>query len=201
MRHSNRRTAPGVRNGQVQKKNRWTKTPNYMTTAMPSLVVDRRRPGVGYRHVVRIPDVWKFIDLVPEWEQLRIGLDAIVLDAGGQDCMGWHRTGVVAICAWDDEIEWSECRDDFYREHATIFDKLAIPVEEKDYGLRSVHFTEESARAFLLIHVLVHELGHHHDRMTTKRRRCCGRGESYAESYARQHEDEIIAAYQKAFRF
>src|SRR4051812_42395792 len=45
------------------------------------------------------------------------------------------------------------------------------------------------------------ELGHHHDRMTTWTKRQCGRGESFAESFAREHEDEIIARYQKAFRY
>jgi hypothetical protein len=201
MRHSNRRTAPGVRNGRVQKKNRWEKTPNYMTSAMPSLVVDRRRPGIGYRHVVRIPDVWRFVELIPDWDKLRIGLDAIVLDSGGDGRMGWCGQGVVAVCAWEEDLEWTECRDEFFEAHAAIFEKLAIPVEVTESGGRVLRFTEESARAFLLIHVLVHELGHHHDRMTTKTKRWCGRGESFAESFAREHEDEIIARYQKAFTY
>ena len=37
--------------------------------------------------------------------------------------------------------------------------------------------------------------------MTTKTKRWCGRGESFAESFAREHEDEIIARYDWQQRF
>jgi hypothetical protein len=62
-----------------------------------------------------------------------------------------------------------------------------------------VRFTESTAKAFLLIHVLVHELGHHHDQMTTQKRRQASRGEAFAEAYAREHEDRIISLYCRHF--
>jgi hypothetical protein len=201
MKHLNRRTAPKVRDGQVQRKNRWARTPDYMTTAMPSLVIDRRRPDAGYRHVVRPMEVRWFVELLPHWSELRVGLNAIVLDGGKQDCMGWHRPGVVGICAWENEIEWYECKKEFHREHAEVFEKLAIPVDIDWDGKTVVRFTEDSAKAFLLIHVLVHELGHHHNRITTKSKRETCRGEGYAEAFARRYEDEIIAIYQREFGY
>lgn len=61
-------------------------------------------------------------------------------------------------------------------------------------------FSESTAMAFLLVHVLVHELGHHHDRMTSPRHKDCTRGERYAEEYARRYEDRIWPAYCRVFR-
>ncbi len=51
----------------------------------------------------------------------------------------------------------------------------------------------------MLVHILVHVLGHHHDRMTTRSRKSTARGESFAERYAREHEDEILTRYRDAF--
>jgi len=48
--------------------------------------------------------------------------------------------------------------------------------------------------------VLVHELGHHHDRMTSPRRRDATRGERYAEEYARRYEQTIWSKYCRVFK-
>lgn len=199
MKRLPRKTAPRVRNGRAQRKNRCARTPNYFGSAMPSLVIDRRRAGRGYRHIVRKDDVRRFLDLLPDRDEIRCGLNAVVLDGGGWNRLGWHRTGVIAICAWVSEIEWEDCDLGFFQEHSAIFEKLAIPVEETWNGQIIVRFTAETARAFLLTHVLVHELGHHHDRMTTRSRRNASRGEGYAEAYARRNEDVVIRRYRKEF--
>jgi hypothetical protein len=137
--------------------------------------------------------------LLPEWETISAGLNAIVLDSGRETYLGWHRPGVVAICAWETELEWDDCCPEFYREHKAVFAKLEIPVEQADDGAINVRFTYETAKAFLLVHVLVHEFGHHRDRMTTRSRRDAARGEPYAEAYARRHEDEIIRRFRAEF--
>lgn len=199
MVHLTRRTAPRVRDGEVQRKNRSARTPNYYVDPMPSIVIDRRNPGRGCRHVVIKDDVRRFVKLLPDWDELQIGLNAIVLDHGHQPCLGWHVPGVVALCAWDKPLDWEECYPHFFDEHHEIFDKLGIPVERGEKI--AVRFTPAAARAFALIHVLVHELGHHHDRMTTRSRRQVARGEPYAEAYARRHEDEILARYRREFDF
>jgi hypothetical protein len=51
-------------------------------------------------------------------------------------------------------------------------------------GHVELRFTEGQARAYQLLHILPHELGHHHDRITTRSRRRSARGEPYAEAYA-----------------
>jgi hypothetical protein len=163
---------------------------------MSSLVIDRQRPGENFRHLVFQDDLRRFIALLPNWKELRQGLDAIVLDRGGS-CMGWHRPGVVAICAWERSIVWEDTALSFLEEHREVFDKLGVPYRVEDRV--TVEFTETTARAFQLIHVLVHELGHHHDRMTTRSRKSPARGEPYAEAYARQWEDEILKRYCREF--
>jgi hypothetical protein len=198
MFRANRRSAMKVRDGIVQRKNRWARTPHYLRDELPALVIDRRRPGRGYHHVASQRDVRRFLEILPEWSLLREGLNAIVLDSGYRDGMGWHRPGVVAICAWDADYVWSDCLPAFYAEHAEILEKLGIPVFRDEERIE-VQFTEDTARAFLLVHVLVHELGHHHDRITTRSKRDASRGEGDAERYARRHEDEIIAKCRRLF--
>jgi hypothetical protein len=192
-----RRSATKVRNGRTQRKNRSSCTPNYLTHEMPSLVIDRKNPMPGYRYLATKDDIRRFIALLPNWEELSEGLDAIVLDHGSEDRMGWHRPGVVAVCAWDRAIELEGCSLSFISEHHEILEKLGVPFR---WGHNAtIAFTEATARAFSLIHVLVHELGHHHDRMTTRSRKQACRGEPYAEAYARCHEDEILTRYQSIF--
>src|SRR5262249_14630411 len=62
-------------------------------------------------------------------------------------------------------------------------------------------FNPATVQAFLLIHVLVHELGHHDDCMTSPQQRSTTRGESYAEEYALRHESAIWSRYCRVFRF
>ena len=45
MRSSQRKTTPKVRDGKVQRKNRWALTPNYENTPQDRPVFDRRRAG------------------------------------------------------------------------------------------------------------------------------------------------------------
>jgi hypothetical protein len=198
MYRASRRTAMKVKQGRVQRKNRTALSPHLFQASPTGLLVERRRSGDGYRHVVRRSDVRRFVELLPRWTELSQGLSTIVLDRGGQSCLGWYDRGVVAICAWEKEIVWDDCCPSFFRQHRQVFDKLSVPYEIADDAIH-VHFTTTTARAFLLVHVLVHELGHHYDRMTTRTQRWCGRGEAYAEAYARQFEDVILARYRDEF--
>src|SRR5262245_5964892 len=126
-----RRSAPKVRDGKVQRKNRWQETPNCYNTEQPEPVIDRQRPGWGYRHLVRKGDLRRFIRLIPHWTELSIGLNVVVL-AGGNDCnMGWHRPGLVALCAWERSIILAETDQDFYRDHREILEKLGVPCVER----------------------------------------------------------------------
>ena len=51
----------------------------------------------------------------------------------------------------------------------------------------------------IFVSILVHELGHHHDRMTTRSQRESCRGEAYAENYACQFQSAIVERYRREF--
>ena len=193
----NRKSAPGVIGGRVQKKNNPEWTANYYTTAPPSLVIDRQRPGQGYRHVLMQRDVEKFIRLLPDWADLSRGLHAIVLAPGEYSIGGWHTPGVVGVCAWEADL-WVDYAVGHYEDHKAIFKKLGVTHHEITNGVMC-EFTEDQARAYQLLHILLHEMGHHHDRMTTKSKVRAARGEPFAESYALAYEARIWEQYQEAF--
>ena len=69
----------------------------------------RERPGKTGRHVLRADEVRRFCELLPEWEQLRVGLDAVVLGAASGHIDGWYDDGMIVLAAWEREepFEWS----------------------------------------------------------------------------------------------
>jgi hypothetical protein len=54
-----------------------------------------------------------------------------------------------------------------------------------------MRFDRVSAAAYQLLHVLLHELGHHVDAMTRPRLGRCVRGESFAEQWAQRTADQM----------
>jgi len=198
MARLNRKSAPKVKGGRVQKKNNWelSRDDYYeFTQALP--VIDRKRPGSGYRHLLRKGNVVEFIALLPQWDELAEGLDAIVLAPGEDGLYGWHEQGVVHICAWPADL-WERLDDAFFEPHRDLLDRLGVPYVRRQPETLC-KWTDDTARAFQLLHVLLHELGHHHDRITTATRRGPGRGEPYAERYARDHGDLIWDRYIDVF--
>ena len=121
-----RKTAPKVRNGRVLKKNNWDLAPdNYYRLEQPEPLIDRRRPGDGYRHLLTCADVREFISLLPEWDGLAVGLRAIVLAPGRYDAFGWHVPGVVAVCAWDRDL-WTSHAPSFVEANGPVLERLGI---------------------------------------------------------------------------
>lgn len=193
-----RKTAPKVKDGIVQHKNNWDKTPNIFNSEFQNPVFDKERPGPGYKHLIKKKELYEFIDMIPDWRELSFGLNAVLLASGDERLLGWYGSGVVAICAWERHIPWDECTEGFYKEHSDILNKIGVPCE-KQGKYWALDFTEKTAKAFQLIHVFIHELGHHHDRMTTRYKKRSGRGEPYADNYAKNHEDEILEKYRDKY--
>lgn len=197
MRGHNRKTTPKVKDGRVQKKNNWAETPSYWNTPQSVPVLDRERPGKGFRHLVRKDDLVGFISILPDWEELARGLDAVLLCEGGGSADGWYDRGIVAICAWEREL-WREIDRAWYLAHRELLERLNVPCVG-DGEWVECRYTEASARAYQLLHVFLHELGHHHDRMTTKSQAESARGEGYAEQYAFRYERVIWDRYMEVF--
>jgi hypothetical protein len=197
MKRWQRVTAPRVIDGQVLRKNNTRRSPSAFSRRERP-VIERRKPGVGYRHVLRQAEVATFLELLPDWEELSEGLNAVVLAGGDFGCDGWYKPGVVALCAWERGL-WRVISASWYSEHADIFEQIGVPCEELDDGRYLCRWTEPTIRAYLLLHVLTHELGHHHDRMTTRSKADCCRGEDYAEEYARRYQALIWDRYLQEF--
>jgi len=166
------------------KKNNWSPDRgDYFACPQSEIRLDRKRPGRGYRHVVTVRQLREFVELLPAWDEAAIGLDAIVLDRGRSDAMGWYSAGVIGLCAWPAHSGlWHEVDEEWLENNDRVLSALGVEVDEQD-GRSGLLWTEPQARAFILLDVLPHELGHHHDLMTTRSQRV-GRGESFAEQYA-----------------
>jgi hypothetical protein len=194
-----RRTAMKVQFGRVQKKNNWKlDRGDYYALKQDEIRIDRRAPGRGHRHLITIAQLRTFLSFLPDWEEAAIGLDAIVLDRGHAVRMGICRPGVVEICAWNQQLWWHDLDPWFEAEHAHILDLLEVERVKRGYRVEA-RWTANQARAFQLLHILPHELGHHHDRMTNRSQLRLPRGEPYAEHYANVALEQIWPAYGRHF--
>jgi hypothetical protein len=191
-----RRTTPRVVHGKVRRKNRDDRGRNYSNTRQ--VAVRRERPEAGYRHVLTPGDITVFINLLPQWDELAIGLDTILLARGSWYCDGWHVPGTVAVCAWEAGLVRT-MSPEYHEDHSDIFRRLHVPCRRLDDVGYVAEFSEWGVRSFQLLHILLHELGHHHDRMTSPSRKRATRGERYAEAYARTHEQVVWSHYLRTF--
>jgi hypothetical protein len=142
--------------------------------------------------------VRRFLSLLPDWPVLSVGLNTILLGPGSEERDGFHRPGLVAICAKPRNLCQSVDNVEYIDAHRDIFARLKVPIEATSQGYH-LRFTESSLRAYQLLHILLHELGQHHDRMTTRSKRRASRGEGFAERYARSYADVIWLRYFAAF--
>jgi hypothetical protein len=157
----------------------------------------RSGPPKGYRHLLKRRDLERFVELVPNWDELAEGLYWVLLSRD-TECQGWHTRGVVAVCAWPESLWFEDMSKRWYCEHADVLERLGVAVWKVGYRWVA-EWTEDQARAFQLLHVFLHELGHHHDRMTTWTERRAARGEPFAERFALELEEHIWDDYLRVF--
>lgn len=196
----NRKSAPGVRRGQVQRKNRSAHTPYFPEVPGQGPAIVRQRPGDGYRHLLRVADVQAFVELIPGWPELSRGLRAVLLTEGDPECFGWHTPGFVALCAWPRAL-WVGVNSSFYGVERPLLERLGVECVGDGDGGVECRFTEAQAKAWQLLSTLLHELGHHRDRMTTAPRLRTARGEPYAEGFARELAETMFERYVERFGY
>ncbi len=191
----NRRTAPKVREGRVQRQNR------HVPTVHLGYVLDREAPGHGRHHVVTKRDLQASIQIIPDWDLLSERLERIVLsklEAADGVYEFYHReeTGAIFLCSWGDDL-WVELDQQYFLDHRMILERLGVSY---DLGLETAtcRFTEAQARAFMLLHVFMHELGHHVDRRGQKHLGA-SRGEEYAERFANSRFESLYPDFVRVF--
>lgn len=159
--------------------------------------IHRQDPTAGHRHILTKSDVARFIRLIPDWDAASNGLRAIVLAGAREDCDGWYREGVLAICAWTSHMTW-DLDIPWYQAHRGLFDRLGADIDI-DRGEITCHWTESTVRAYLLLHVFLHELGHHVDRVASGAAGRFPGGEAWAERFAFEYESLVFERYVEEF--
>jgi hypothetical protein len=195
--YQRRKVAPKVRNGVVQKKL------HHRPTAALGFVVDRQSPAPGYRHVVTKRDIHDFTSIIPDWDRLREGLEGVCLTRGDSGADGRYlfhsaeRTGAIELPAWAGDL-WTVLGEEYFEEHWPVLERLGVAFEPADDGVEC-RFTLAQAKAFSLLHIFLHELGHHVDRMDSKQQTWSRRGEEFAERYAIDLMSRLWADYIRLF--
>lgn len=194
----NRKTTPKVSGGKPLKKNNHELTPNYWNTSQSEIQIDSLKPGKGYKHFLKKRDILRFIEIIPNWEKYSQGLDAIVLDNGEVDYDGvYYSSGVICISAWPKDLD-IEISKGYFEGHKQLFERLGIKsTKRKDFYF--CEFNADQIKAYQLLHILLHELGHHYDRIKTKSKHSSARGEGFAEDFAFENEDKMWNKYEELF--
>lgn len=197
-----RKVTPKVKDGTVQKKHR------HALTVHAGYTIVKHAAATGHRHIISQKDIRDFIDIIPEWDRLAQGLESIVLTAHGgvedEEHFGRYsvfqreKTGSIELPAWDGDL-WVAHTAAHFEAHRAILERIGVAHERVDEDSVECRYTEPQARAFLLLHVFMHELGHHVDRMTTKQRTSGKRGEEFAERYADGLLDRLWPRYVQVF--
>lgn len=190
MRPIVRKSAPGVRGGKIQKKNRTSLSPDIYVHDFESLVVQRVRPSKGCVHAVTPTDVRRFVALIPDWNEASQGLKAVVLTPGGDDCYGrYNNAGIIKLDAWPKSEEtYVPVRKEW------LIRAMGIEAEHHDLGW-FLRLSRDQIRCFLLLGTFLHELGHHLDRISTRSKADASNGEPYAIAYEMRRQRELWPAY------
>jgi hypothetical protein len=199
MRRQNyKKVTPKVVGGHVLRKNNHKLTPNFWNTVQKDVQIHVEKPGRGFKHFLIKRDVIKFISIIPEWDLFSRKLDAIVLSEGGGGADGYYNNdGVIEICAWEKQQDIL-LNSKYFIEHKELFERLKIKYEQRG-KLYFCEFSQDQIKAFQFLHILLHELGHHVDRIFTRSKNQASRGEDYAETFAFATEEEMFNAYQDLF--
>jgi len=191
-----RRTSTKVVDGTVCTKSRFERT----TVAGISII--KQPAGRGFTHVVSPAQLNKFIGIIPDWSSLSYRLQDILLVPGHLDYFGYHttyrrrNTAMIALHAWPKDL-WRPLPSGFFRYHRPIFDALGVVYQVRLHEV-DCQFTVPQARAFSLLHVFLHEIGHHQDWLRRRGQRLPGK-ETYADDFANSYLDLLLPRFKEIF--
>lgn len=153
--------------------------------------VRKEKPGRGFISLTIKRDMERFIELIPQWKELSLGLSQVVLSPGEKDVLGWRSPGIIGLNAWERELEWEDCTPDFYNMNKELFKSLEIPVL-RDGNAYVIKFTDLTARAFQLLHVFVVLLCQHRDAIGDKKT-------NHSKTYWKNRGKELFNRYIQVF--
>ena len=203
MRNVSRTTTPRVKNGKVQRKNRTQNTELAGLLDNSRFNVIRFKPDGPYFHPVRQPEVYRFVELIPDWTQISKGLSACVLNKDGDDVQQGASYERSYHAIWIDPFPkslstiWSHA---FFTAHKTFVERLGARVEFAESSSNiTIHWTESQARAWQLLHLFLYELKVHAEYITLAKNRRFEHSNSVAEAYAFQTAEIIWDPYESEF--
>jgi hypothetical protein len=151
------------------------------------------RPAKGYYHPVSITDVKRFIGIVPDWEEAAANVRAIVLTPGDAWVAGtYYDEGVIKLHAWPKLEEIIVGENDRW-----LVEQMGLEV--KSDPKTKIVLTPSQVRCYQLLGTLLHELGHHADRMGTRSKKMAANGEPFAIAYEHRRQRELWDAYVREF--
>lgn len=202
--YSHRQVTKKVVDGRVRPKNRRTHT--VLGATERRLHVARDPARTGFRHLLTVDDVWRFVGLLDDWPELSEGLSTIRL-AEGSYRFGYGGLREIAVHAFPKRmrmpVRWFDAHGKRLLEVLDVRTVRELssrpPTRERD-ALEEVYcFDENTARAWQLLDVFLHELGHHHDALSHSSG-FSERGERYALDWAEARARALWPRYQRAFR-
>ncbi len=191
-----RKTSTKVVGGRVTRKSRSD------LSEVNGYVVERVAAGRGFRHVVSPRQLESFIELIPGWREYSFRLERILLSRGYENAFGYHeffrreKVATIALCPWPKAL-WTPISLPFFYEHRRVIEALGVPY---DIGLRraTCRFTVAQAKAFSLLHVFLHEVGHHRDWLRRRGVKLRGK-EQIAEDFANRLFETMLPLYRDRF--
>jgi len=163
--------------------------------------VVRKPPGRQRYHPAGAEEIERFVGLIPSWEEISCDLDGVMLCAPWQeeypDTEGLYGEHAIILFSWPRQPE-ERFRHSFTRQLPEVAGRLSLRERRKDRDY-AVTWSPSQARAYVLLFVLLHEIGHHVDWLLCRRGRYARRGESFAEDWAADCRQRIWDCFLQAF--
>lgn len=191
-----RKTSTKVVGGRVDRKNRSD------LSEVNGYVIEKVAAGRGFKHVVSSGQLESFIELIPDWNEHSFRLERILLSRGYINKFGYYeffrreKIATIALCPWPKDL-WRPISLSFFDEHRHVIDALGVPHETRGHRV-TCRFSVAQARAFSLLHVFLHEVGHHRDWLRRRGVRLRGR-EAIAEDFANRLFETMLPLYKARF--
>jgi hypothetical protein len=194
-----RKTTPKVKDGRVQRKNRTDESEYLALVDGRQFTVIKHRARAGYCHVLQLPEVYRFVELIPDWPTISKGLSALALDGYGSDEQTDtnYEPGYRSIWMrpFPKTMKTSWARG-FHDRHREVLARLGVAPVAAAGNPVTVTWTASQAKAWQLLHLFLYDLGVHDQFMRGQNPRTEHSNEE-AEDYVFTTAERILPAYER----